>query len=279
MVNPENKTAASIYRRPKMSTAIDRRQMVRPSQRQMLITKKEVVIPRPSRAASDGPMTAMNAQRVKVNTMPRQMSQPAMQKMHRPAGQMTQPAKRPTATELKETAIQKALVNAGKKETPKKKSVHVHFGFKRVLLAMTCAAVAVFAIVYFVNLNAPNVSLKVAAMQTGIEATYPSYIPRDYNLSDITSESGKITLNFKNSATDGAFSLVEETSSWDSNALLNNFVRGEYGENYTTIREQGLTLYISGSNAAWVNGGIFYKLTTTSGSLTKKQIKTIATSL
>jgi hypothetical protein len=147
------------------------------------------------------------------------------------------------------------------------------------MLALVCSAAAVFAIVYFVNLNAPNISLKVAAMQTGIEASYPAYVPRDYSLSDITSESGKITLNFKNSATGEGFSLVEEKSSWDTNALLNNYVRKEYNEDYTVIKEQGLTIYISNGDAAWVNGGIIYKLRAATNSLTKKQIKSIAVSL
>ena len=155
----------------------------------------------------------------------------------------------------------------------------VHFGLGRVVLALSCAAAAVFAIVYFVNLNMPDISMRVAAMQTGIDASYPSYVPRDFSLSDITSESGKVVLNFKNASTGDAFSLIEEQSSWDSSALLANFVKDEYGDNYTTVREQGLTIYVSGSDAAWVNGGVVYKIDTTAGSLTKKQINTIATSL
>ena len=194
-----------------------------------------------------------------------------------------------SAKELKDQAIQKALANAAKpmenektakaKKAKKQKSPKVHFGLGRVVLALSCAAAAVFAIVYFVNLNMPDISMRVAAMQTGIEASYPGYVPRDFSLSDITSEDGKITLNFKNASTGDAFSLIEEQSSWDSNALLTNFVKDEYGENYSTVREQGLTIYISGSDAAWVNGGVVYKIDTTAGSLTKKQINGIATSL
>ena len=86
-------------------------------------------------------------------------------------------------------------------------------------------------------------------------------------------------MTFTNSAIDSSFTLTEEKSSWDTNALLSNFVKEEYGENYTVIREQGLTIYISGSDAAWVNGGIVYKIDTTSGSLTNKQIRSIAVSL
>ena len=146
-------------------------------------------------------------------------------------------------------------------------------------LALTCAAAVVFAIVYFVNLNMPDISLKVAAMQSGIDASYPTYVPRDYSLSSITSENGKIVLDFSNNSTGDCFSITEEQSHWDSSALLSNFVKDEYGDNYTTIREQGLTIYISNSDAAWVNGGVVYKIKSVSGSLTKKQIRSIAVSL
>lgn len=203
-----------------------------------------------------------------------------------------------SAKELKERAIQKALASASnlpentksadssrqgcrKKASKAKQSglKKTKFGAGRIVLATACAAVAVFSIVYCVNLNMPDLSLRVAAMQTGIEAKYPSYVPRDYTLSDITSEDGKVTLNFRNASEGSSFSLIEESSSWDSNALLSNFVKDTYGDDYTVLREQGLTIYISGNNACWVNGGVVYKLNTTSGSLTKKQLKAIATSL
>ena len=198
-----------------------------------------------------------------------------------------------TAKQLKDQAIKKALASAEKMpaeqvadvtntkkvKTKKIKNSGVHFGFGRVLLATVCAAAAVFAIVYFVNLNMPDISLRVAAMQTGMDPTYPNYVPRDYNVSSITSEDGKITIDFRNGSTGDSFTLTEEKSSWDTNALLSNFVKEEYGENYTIVREQGLTIYVSGSDAAWVNGGIVYRIDTTAGSLTNKQIRSIATSL
>ena len=87
------------------------------------------------------------------------------------------------------------------------------------------------------------------------------------------------TMEFANGSTGDAFTLIEEKSSWDTNALASNYVKDEFGENYTVVREQGLTIYVSGSNAAWVNGGIVFKINTTSGSLTNKQIRSIAVSL
>lgn len=201
-----------------------------------------------------------------------------------------QSAPKMSAKELKDQAIKKALAVAeqttqapmGSKMSSSKKvknSSGMHFGFGRVMLALGCAAVAVFAIVYFVNLNMPDISMRVAAMQTGIDSSYPNYVPRDFKISSITSEDGKIVLDFVNTGADTSFSLSEERSSWDTNALLSNYVKKEFGDNYTTIREQGLTIYVSGSNAAWVNGGIVYKINATNNVLTNKQIRSIATSL
>lgn len=209
---------------------------------------------------------------------------PDLARVHERMRARTVAAPQPTklsAKEIKDREIKKAISKADKISTEKKtkKPAKIHLGVGRVVLALSCAAAAVFAIVYFVNLSAPDLSLRVAAMQTGIEASYPSYVPRDFSLSDITSENGRITMSFINRGTGEAFTLVEEKSSWDSNALLENFVRREYGEDYAMVRENGLTLYIKDSDAAWVNGGMVFKLKTTSGTLTKKQIRAIAVSL
>ena len=116
-------------------------------------------------------------------------------------------------------------------------------------------------------------------MQTGIQATYPSYVPRDYRLSGVyTAQDNSVAMDFLG-PNQAKFTLTEEKLPWDSTALLNRFVKPKWGEDFTTIKEQGITIYISGSNAAWVNAGIVYKITNLHGELTKKQIKNIVTSL
>jgi hypothetical protein len=186
-----------------------------------------------------------------------------------------------SAKELKEQEIAKAIKAATKlptSESPRRRRhAFGEFGWKRAILVATCITTAIFAVAYFVNLTSSNMSLQVAASQSGIDAKYPSYVPRGYELSEVTSSSGKVSIHFKSS--DGEFGLSEESSAWDSEALLNNYIKPKYDIEYTVIREQGLTLYIGPTWAAWVNGGMLYKIDITSGSLTKKQMKSIATSL
>jgi hypothetical protein len=135
------------------------------------------------------------------------------------------------------------------------------------------------ALAAIIKINLPNISVKVAAAQTGVEASYPNYIPRDFSLTGVyTNDQNSVVIEFKGPE-DKKFTLSEDKSSWDSSALLTNYVKGAYGTDYDVIREQGITIYISYSNAAWVNNGIFYRITAANGTLTKKQIKNIVGSL
>ena len=115
-------------------------------------------------------------------------------------------------------------------------------------------------------------------MQAGFEATYPSYIPRGYSLKDIVSEDKRLVMTFSD-GNNSSFTLSEEKSAWDSEALEAKYVKSSWGSNYTSIREQGITIFISGSNATWVNGGLLYKIEASGNNLTKKQLKSIVTSL
>ena len=188
---------------------------------------------------------------------------------------------KPSSREIKDRAIKQALRSvATMSEAPAQPIKHRKSGAKRFVLAFTCAAACLAAIVWFVSNNIPDVSVRVAAMQTGIEATYPSYVPMDYSLSDIISEDGKLTMIFSG-PDDARFTLVQEKSSWDSATLLRNYVEPTWGEEYVTTHEQGITIYISNqtNDSTWVNGGIRYSITSEGARLTKKQTRNIVLSL
>lgn len=176
-------------------------------------------------------------------------------------------------------AAAKPVASIKTKTAASSKTLAKHNKGARVFFAFLCSSAVVAALFFVVQSNMPDISIKVAAMQTGIQATYPSYVPRDYRLSGVyTAQDNSVAMDFLG-PNQAKFTLTEEKLPWDSTALLNRFVKPKWGEDFTTIKEQGITIYISGSNAAWVNAGIVYKITNFHGELTKKQIKNIVTSL
>lgn len=150
---------------------------------------------------------------------------------------------------------------------------------RRVALAVLCSVATVGLLATFIYSNIPDISVKVAAMQTGVEATYPAFIPRGYSLSSVTTSGGSdVIMRFDNTDGDN-FTLTEQKSTWDSMALLNNHVKQTNNPGYVTLREQGITIYVYGRNAAWVNGGIFYEISAEKNALSKEQIRNIVVSL
>lgn len=182
------------------------------------------------------------------------------------------------ATKTTHAAV-KPVASIKTKTASSSKTLAKHNKGARVFFAFLCSSAVVAALFFVVQSNMPDISIKVAAMQTGIQATYPSYVPRDYRLSGVyTAQDNSVAMDFLG-PNQAKFTLTEEKLPWDSTALLNRFVKPKWGEDFTTIKEQGITIYVSGSNAAWVNAGIVYKITNLHGELTKKQIKNIVTSL
>jgi len=174
----------------------------------------------------------------------------------------------------------KALMSAMKEET-KPKSAPVMIKKPKVskkhLIFAVASSICCMGVLYAtLKFSMPDISAKVAAAQNG--ASYPSFVPRDFIASSASFQKNTFSLEFVG-PDKTRFTLDQEKLPWDSNALLNNYVKPTWGEQYDTIREQGLTIYMYQSNAAWVNGGTVYKLNTTSGSLSKKQLKNIITSL
>ena len=286
-----SQTAKKTHRRVVASTTLNRRYVKKPVSQTSSGLKVDVAVKTPKQKISH-----FNTQPQK-KVVQREKDEPARshptqtlanQRLKARQAQLNRTqTTRPTAQQLKEQAIRKALLNASRQDEVKntnqeveiqnKKARKLHFGFGKILFALSCATVAVFAIVYFVNLNMPDIQFRAAASQ--FNASYPNYIPYNYRPVEIASENNVITLNFKNQTNGETFSIIEEKSSWDSNALLNNYVLETIGNDYVIIREQGLTIYANDSNAAWVNGGTVYKLKMTKGTLSKKQISSIATSL
>ncbi len=149
------------------------------------------------------------------------------------------------------------------------------------LARFTTIASASLAVVllagYFTYLSMPNLSLKMAATQSGISATYPNYSPDGYRLSGpVAFKDGEVSMRFAYAGGEQDFTLTQRKSNWNSSAVR-EYVAAK-NNNATTTQVDGLTIYTYEGNAAWVNGGILYVLEG-NAPLSSDQIQRIATSM
>ena len=125
----------------------------------------------------------------------------------------------------------------------------------------------------------PALSTRVAAVQAGINATYPGYQPAGYTLNGpVAYDKGSVTMKFASNGSSETLTLAQTKSNWDSSAVLENYVKPAAGRKYSTATINGLTIYTYNSNAAWVNGGILYTVQG-SAQLAPDQIERLAASL
>lgn len=178
----------------------------------------------------------------------------------------------PTSQDIKHAAIGKALANAKTEKAPKKARGRA--------FSVASASLGVLLIAgYFTYVNMPGMSVRVAAAQAGIDASYPEYRPVGYRLNGpVAYQDGQVSIKFASNSGPLAFALNQSRSSWDSSALLEKYVNPRSDGKYATYNDAGLTIYTYGTDAAWVNGGILYTVEG-DASLSNEQIRRIATSM
>lgn len=209
-------------------------------------------------------------------TAPPQNIQKAQPVVARPL-QTVQKVQKP-AHIIKNEAIERALKNEMVAEKPNraKKQQQSKSWSRFVSLATASLAIVVLA-GYLTYLSMPNLSVRMAAIQSGVDAKYPSYRPDGYSLSGpITYEDGEVSMKFAYAGDDQGFTLKQQRSSWDSSAVR-QFVDTKT-ESPTTTAIDGLTIYSYNNNAAWVNGGVLYTIES-DAPLSSEQIQKLATSL
>ncbi|MDB5180613.1 MAG: hypothetical protein JWO54_371 [Candidatus Saccharibacteria bacterium] len=186
-------------------------------------------------------------------------------------------AKPATAKQVKDTAIANALAAPKQKPAKADKMTNKLRGRVFIVIGIILAvALGLYAVYHFV----PSVSVSIASAQSGVKASYPEYVPDGFSLNHpVTYSDGEVVLKFKSNSNENSYTITQTRSSWDSSAVLDNVVRPDAGENYITTKERGLTVYSYGNNAAWVNGGVLYVISSNNAPLSGEQIRHIATSL
>ncbi|HSW77300.1 MAG TPA: hypothetical protein VLG36_00705 [Candidatus Chromulinivoraceae bacterium] len=179
---------------------------------------------------------------------------------------------------IKQEAIKESLAKA-QSHSANHQQVKTKRRFPRMFSVASASLALLLLGGYFTYLNMPSLSVRVAAAQAGVNASFPSYHPDGYSLKGpVAYSQGEVSMKFGANAGPQSFTVAQAKTSWDSSAVLDNYVKQHAGDNYITYDEHGLTIYTYGGNAAWVNGGVLY---TISGDapLSGDQIRHIATSM
>ena len=181
-----------------------------------------------------------------------------------------------TAHQLKNEAIEKALSNeiiSNKKARRRQKKG----GALRWLNTFSVGFAVMLLGGYLTYLSMPNISIKMAAVQSGIDAKYPGYKPDGYALNGpIKFKSGEVSMKYAYADGSSGYTITQQKSGWNSSAVKEFFSEKHKNPNTTMI--DGLTIYSGGKEAAWVNGGILYQISG-DANLSSSQIEKIATSL
>ena len=273
--------AKGVHQRHQRSNTLNRR-FVKKSQP----AQTAVAAPRPNGVAMDmrrpvkrSPQISKFARDPQALTVKRPVATPAdIGPVSHPAVKKAQHAAKPASSHshdsqaIKQAAIGHALANASTQDEPKQP--------KRRAFNVAAASLGVLLITgYFTYVNMPNLSVRVAAAQAGIDASYPEYRPVGYRLNGpVAYQDGQVSMKFASNSGPLAFSLNQSRSSWDSSALLEKYVDPRSNGKYATYNDGGLTIYTYGTDAAWVNGGVLYTVEGTA-TLSNEQIRRIATSL
>lgn len=184
-----------------------------------------------------------------------------------PASAAAKPVAKPAqpATPARKTTadlLQHALERATSHEQPAPKHVR-RASRKHRLATPTVAAVAVIALLaLFATQNLNAVRLHMASARAGFSAALPGYQPSGFRLGQLSYGAGVVAFNYvSNSDQDRRFSVTEKASTWDSQALRDNFVVAVAGQTYQTVQAAGQTYYLFGSQTiTWVNGGVWYQV-------------------
>lgn len=179
-----------------------------------------------------------------------------------------------SAQEIKQQAIAEALNKPTAKPVKKKRFFARH---PRFINIFSVGLVLLIVAGYLTYVNLPNLSVRVAAIQAGVDATYPSYHPDGYSADGpATFSDGEVTVKFRANTGDTHFLIKQTKSSLDSSAVKDQVNRDSGGE-FITTQTNGMTIFTYGGNASWVNGGILYTIAGTAP-LSGDQIRHMATS-
>jgi hypothetical protein len=154
----------------------------------------------------------------------------------------------------------------------------------RISPKIMSATAAVFALLllggFFAYQNVPAVSMRVAANTAGFSGKLPQSVPSGYSFDGpVQAEPANITLVYSSNSDARKFTVTQKPSNWSSEGLLTNYLLDSQFR-YQAYKDKGLTVYIyNGSNATWVDKGVWFSVKGDEGSLSAEQLLDLASSI
>ena len=133
---------------------------------------------------------------------------------------------------------------------------------KKVLSAGSFILAMLLIGAFFAFQNMSNISMKIASSRAGVKGAIPNYQPSGFGLrGGISYKPGQIIIGYKSNSDNRNFVITQSSSNWNSETLLNNYDPLKQNSSFQTIPVKGKTVYLyDGSNATWVDGGIWYRI-------------------
>lgn len=192
-----------------------------------------------------------------------------------------------TATSVKINPLEQGLAKADSHNQLKHKKMRIgtrvakklHIS-PRALSTSSFIFAGLVIIGFFAFQNISNISMRLSSSRAGVKGSIPGYQPSGFGLKGgISYSPGQIVLGYNSNSDDRNFKITQSTSSWNSETLVENYDALKGDATYQTIPVKGKTIYLfDGSNATWVDGGIWYKIEGNS-KLNSDQLLNIANSL
>lgn len=196
-----------------------------------------------------------------------------------------------TPTEIKQGLIKASIAGVDKpnisqgkpssssKTTLKQLTKRPHRRFSTKNLVIACLAIALLG-GYMTYVNMPGLSVQIAAAQSGIDGSYPQYQPDGYSFDGpVSYQPGEINLRFRSNGGSGGYTITQKQSSWNSVAVLDNYVAKDSDNNYDITSEGGVTIYTYDHKAVWSNGGVLYTIDSSNAPISNDQLVKIAASM
>lgn len=149
----------------------------------------------------------------------------------------------------------------------------------RTFNAGTAALAIVLLVGFFAYQNKAGAEFRSAATKAGIHASLPRYTPQGFAMNGpVQYEPGEVTVGFRSNSDSRNYSISQQTSNWNTDALAANIASTNQG-NYNSVEGKDTTVFMyGGGNATWVKNGVLYQINGDS-TLSSDQLLKIANSL